>query len=154
MLQGGLSKIHCPDTVIKTQRSFGRTSNWIATGRRHSFERATYTRARVAWSVVTREKWFSSMVRVPVSATWPQPQNNATPEKQRMVATREAYGTPPRHFMQHSKHPVGGDTEGEEKGFISVKRKNVCDKKKAPAYRLMKLNGNTRWPSVQCWDAN
>lgn len=50
----------------------------------------TYTRARVAWSVVTREKWFSSMVRVPVSATWPQPQNNATPEKQRMVATREA----------------------------------------------------------------
>lgn len=96
MLQGGLSKIHCPDTVIKTQGSFGRASNWILRVRRHSFERApagrlkTYTRARVAWSVVTREKWFSSMVRVPVSATWPQPQNNATPEKQRMVATREA----------------------------------------------------------------
>lgn len=51
---------------------------------------ATYTMARVAWSVVTLEKWFSSMVRVPVSATWPQPQNSATPEKQRMVATSEA----------------------------------------------------------------
>lgn len=45
---------------------------------------------RVAWSLVILEKWFSSMVRVPVSATWPQPQNRATPEKQRMVATSEA----------------------------------------------------------------
>lgn len=75
----------------------------------------TYTMARVAWSLVTLEKWFSSMVRVPVSATWPQPQNRATPEKQRMVATREAYGTPPRHLMQHSKHPAGeggGQKEG------------------------------------------
>lgn len=51
---------------------------------------AAYTTVRVAWSLVTLEKWFSSMVRVPVSATWPQPQNSATPEKQRMVATREA----------------------------------------------------------------
>lgn len=50
----------------------------------------TYTMVRVAWSVATLEKWFSSMVKVPVSATWPQPQNRATPEKQRMVATREA----------------------------------------------------------------
>lgn len=50
----------------------------------------TYTMVRVAWSLVTLEKWFPSMVRVPVSATWPQPQNRATPEKQRMVATREA----------------------------------------------------------------
>lgn len=96
MLQGDLSKIHCPDTVIKAQRSFGRTTYWTARDPRHNFNRSpagrprTYTRARVAWSVVTREKWFSSMVRVPVSATWPQPQNSATPEKQRMVATREA----------------------------------------------------------------
>ncbi len=51
---------------------------------------SAYTMARVAWSLVTLEKWFSSMVSVPVSATWPQPQNRATPEKQRMVATREA----------------------------------------------------------------
>lgn len=43
MLQGGLSKIHCPDTVIKTQRSFGRTSNWIV--RRHSLERVPAGRA-------------------------------------------------------------------------------------------------------------
>lgn len=50
----------------------------------------TYTRVRVAWSLGFLEKLFSSMVRVPVSATWPQPQNRATPEKQRMVATREA----------------------------------------------------------------
>lgn len=71
----------------------------------------TYTRARVSWSLDTLEKWVSSMVRVPVSATWPQPQNRATPEKQRMVATSEAYGTPPRHLMQHSKHPAGGERE-------------------------------------------
>lgn len=49
-----------------------------------------YTKARVAWSLLTLEKWFSSMVRVLVSATWPHPQNRATPEKQRMVATRDA----------------------------------------------------------------
>lgn len=52
--------------------------------------RRTYTRARVAWSPLIREKWFSTIVRVPVNATWPQPQKRATPEKQRMVATREA----------------------------------------------------------------
>lgn len=45
---------------------------------------------RVAWSLGVLEKWFSSMVRVPVKATCPQPQNRATPEKQRIVATREA----------------------------------------------------------------
>lgn len=50
----------------------------------------TYTSVRVAWSLVILEKWFSSIVRVPVNATWPQPQKRATPEKQRMVATREA----------------------------------------------------------------
>lgn len=49
----------------------------------------TYTSVSVA-SLVVLEKWFSSIVRVPVNATWPQPQKRATPEKQRMVATREA----------------------------------------------------------------
>lgn len=60
----------------------------------------------MAWSLVILEKWFSRMVTVPVRATWPQPQNRATPEKHRMVATREAYGTPPRHLIQHSKQPA------------------------------------------------
>ncbi|TNN51879.1 hypothetical protein EYF80_037905 [Liparis tanakae] len=53
------------------------------------------------------------MVMVPVSATWPHPQNRATPEKQRMVATSDAYGTPPRHLMQHSKQP-GKEQRTEE----------------------------------------
>ena len=66
----------------------------------------------MAWSLVILEKWFSRMVTVPVRATWPQPQKRATPEKQRMVATREAYGTPPRHLIQHSKQPA--HTEEEE----------------------------------------
>lgn len=60
----------------------------------------------MAWSLVTLEKWFSRMVTVPVRATWPHPQNRATPEKQRIVATSDAYGTPPKHLMQHSKQPV------------------------------------------------
>lgn len=60
----------------------------------------------MAWSLVTLEKWVSSMVTVPVRATWPHPQNRATPEKQRIVATSDAYGTPPKHLMQHSKQPV------------------------------------------------
>lgn len=67
----------------------------------------------MAWSLVTWEKWLSRMVTVPVRATWPHPQNRATPEKQRMVATSEAYGTPPKHLMQHSKQPVQGDTQGD-----------------------------------------
>ena len=69
--------------------------------------------------MVTLEKWFSSMVRVPVSATCPQPQNRATPEKQRMVATSEAYGTPPRHLMQHSKHPGGGGQRNETPNYTN-----------------------------------
>lgn len=60
----------------------------------------------MAWSLVTLEKWVSRMVTVPVRATWPHPQNKATPEKQRIVATSDAYGTPPKHLMQHSKQPV------------------------------------------------
>lgn len=44
----------------------------------------------MALSLVTLEKWFSRMVTVPVRATWPHPQNRATPEKQRIVATRDA----------------------------------------------------------------
>lgn len=60
----------------------------------------------MAWSEVTLEKWVSRMVTVPVRATWPQPQKRATPEKHRMVATSDAYGTPPKHLMQHSKQPV------------------------------------------------
>lgn len=39
MLQGDLSKIHCPDTVIKAQHSFGRTTHWIARVPRHNFNR-------------------------------------------------------------------------------------------------------------------
>lgn len=68
----------------------------------------TYTSVSMAWSLVTLEKWVSRMVTVPVRATWPHPQNRATPEKQRIVATSEAYGTPPKHLMQHSKQPVMG----------------------------------------------
>lgn len=60
----------------------------------------------MAWSEVTLEKWVSRMVTVPVRATWPQPQKRATPEKHRMVATSDAYGTPPKHLMQHSKQPM------------------------------------------------
>lgn len=66
----------------------------------------THTSIRVVWSAVMWEKWFSSIVMVLVSATCPQPQNRATPEKHRMVATSEAYGTPPRHLMQQSKQPA------------------------------------------------
>lgn len=66
----------------------------------------TYTSVSMAWSLVTLEKWVSRMVTVPVRATWPHPQNRATPEKQRIVATSDAYGTPPKHLMQHSKQPV------------------------------------------------
>ncbi len=64
----------------------------------------------MAWSAVILEKWFSRMVRVPVRATCPQPQKSATPEKHRMVATRDAYGTPPRHLIQHSKQPAHTQT--------------------------------------------
>lgn len=38
MLQRGLSKIHCPDTVIRTQCSFGKTSNSIVWFPLHSLE--------------------------------------------------------------------------------------------------------------------
>lgn len=65
----------------------------------------TYTSDNKAWSVAFVEKRCSRIVMVPARATWPQPQNKATPEKQRIVATSEAYGTPPRHLMQHSKQP-------------------------------------------------
>lgn len=76
--------------------------------RRHACGRGgdTYTSVSRAWSLATLEKWASRMVTVPVRATWPHPQNRATPEKQRIVATSEAYGTPPRHLMQHSKQPT------------------------------------------------
>lgn len=60
------------------------------------------------------------MVTVPVRATWPHPQKRATPEKQRMVATSEAYGTPPKHLMQHSKQPVQGDTRGGVTVRVSI----------------------------------
>ena len=70
----------------------------------------THTSVSRAWLLVTVLKWASRRLTVPVSATCPQPQNSATPEKHRMVATSEAYGTPPRHLMQHSKQPAGGDT--------------------------------------------
>lgn len=60
------------------------------------------------------EKCFSSIVMVLVNATCPQPQNRATPEKHRMVATSEAYGTPPRHLMQQSKQPAGRRKKNEK----------------------------------------
>lgn len=74
----------------------------------------TYTSVSMAWSLVTLEKWVSRMVTVPVRATWPHPQNRATPEKQRIVATSDAYGTPPKHLMQHSKQPVEKKKHKEE----------------------------------------
>ena len=66
----------------------------------------TYMSVSMAWSEVTLEKWVSRMVTVPVRATCPQPQKRATPEKHKMVATKDAYGTPPKHLMQHSKQPA------------------------------------------------
>lgn len=56
------------------------------------FRRAagTYTSLSRAWSLVLVEKCCSRIATVPARATCPQPQNRATPEKQRMVATREA----------------------------------------------------------------
>lgn len=59
------------------------------------------------------------MVTVPVRATWPHPQKRATPEKQRMVATSEAYGTPPKHLMQHSKQPR---MKGERNISLQIKK--------------------------------
>lgn len=53
-------------------------------------EAGTYTSLSRAWSLVLVEKCCSRMATVPARATCPQPQNKATPEKQRMVATREA----------------------------------------------------------------
>lgn len=78
--------------------------------------KGAYMSVSMAWSLVTWEKWVSRMVTVPVRATWPHPQNRATPEKQRMVATSEAYGTPPKHLMQHSKQPAQ-ETRGKLSGF-------------------------------------
>lgn len=51
---------------------------------------STYTSVSMAWSVAVLEKWVSRMDTVPVRATWPHPQNRATPEKQRIVATNDA----------------------------------------------------------------
>ena len=60
-------------------------------GRRRWVEASTtHTSVSMAWLLVTVLKWVSRMVTVPVSATCPQPQNSATPEKHRMVATSEA----------------------------------------------------------------
>lgn len=50
----------------------------------------TYTSLSKAWSLVLVEKCCSRIATVPARATCPQPQNKATPEKHRMVATREA----------------------------------------------------------------
>lgn len=87
----------------------------------------TYTSVSMAWSLATLEKWDSRMETVPVRATWPHPQNRATPEKQRIVATSDAYGTPPKHLMQHSKQPV---TRKERivyyTPFFSKPEKNTC----------------------------
>lgn len=47
-----------------------------------------------------------------MSASWPQPQNRATPKKHSPVATREAKGAPTRHLAQHSNKP-GQRGEGE-----------------------------------------
>lgn len=89
----------------------------------------TYTSLSKAWSVGVVEKCCSRMDTVPVSATWPQPQNNATPEKQRMVATSEAYGTPPRHLMQHSKQPK---QKRESKRNVMTKKANYEEKNICP----------------------
>jgi len=87
--------------------------------------RHTYTSLSKAWSLAVVEKCCSRMDTVPVSATWPQPQNKATPEKQRMVATSEAYGTPPRHLMQHSKQPK---QERESKRNVMSKKQIMREK--------------------------
>lgn len=79
--------------------------------------RVTYMSVSIAWSVLTVEKKVSRMVTVPLSATWPHPQNRATPEKQRIVATSDAYGTPPKHLMQHSKQPTQDEREEKKTTF-------------------------------------
>lgn len=89
----------------------------------------------MAWSLVTWEKWDSRMVTVPVRATWPHPQNRATPEKQRMVATSEAYGTPPKHLMQHSKQPVQ-ETRGKNNRQAFNSRDRVTQGKESQSARL------------------
>lgn len=76
----------------------------------------TYTSVSMAWSLGSLEKWVSRMVTVPVRATWPHPQKSATPEKHRIVATNDAYGTPPKHLMQHSKQPM--QKENKEKLYM------------------------------------
>lgn len=86
------------------------------------------------------EKCCSRIVTVPVSATWPQPQNNATPEKQRMVATSEAYGTPPRHLMQHSKQP-----KQKRESKRNVMRKKQIMRKRISVLHLVKATG-TKMP--------
>lgn len=123
--------IHLCLQIVRTLGSFHSPSCFLVLYcLKNSAMAATYTMARVAWSVVTLEKWFSSMVRVPVSATWPQPQNSATPEKQRMVATSEAQGTPPRHLMQHSKHPAKkGDSDRRRVNPLIQRQPALCENK-------------------------
>lgn len=101
--------------------------------------RHTYTSLSKAWSLAVVEKCCSRIDTVPVSATWPQPQNNATPEKQRMVATSEAYGTPPRHLMQHSKQPK---QKRESKRNIMSKKQIM--RKRLFVLHLVKATGNKR----------
>lgn len=81
----------------------------------------THTSDNKAWSVAFVEKRCSRIVMVPARATWPQPQNKATPEKQRIVATSEAYGTPPRHLMQHSKQPKQKKKQKQRRHYLSIR---------------------------------
>lgn len=101
--------------------------------------RHTYTSLSKAWSLAVVEKCCSRIDTVPVSATWPQPQNNATPEKQSMVATSEAYGTPPRHLMQHSKQPK---QKRESKRNV-ISKKQIM-RKRTSVLRLVKATGTKR----------
>lgn len=101
--------------------------------------RHTYTSLSKAWSLAVVEKCCSRIDTVPVSATWPQPQNNATPEKQRMVATSEAYGTPPRHLMQHSKQPK----QNRENRRNVISKKQIM-RKRTSVLHLVKATGTKR----------
>lgn len=91
----------------------------------------TYTSVSMAWSLVTVEKWVSKMVTVPVRATWPHPQNKATPEKQRIVATNDAYGTPPKHLMQHSKQPAQKGNREKLRQLMNVSHQIISLEKSA-----------------------
>lgn len=67
---------------------------------------------------------------MPDRASCPQPQNRATPAYSKMVAMSDGYGIPPRHLMQHSKHPKYKKKKQGNVQFWSIEiekqRRPVC----------------------------